>query len=91
MGVDINEIKALLEKLCPNKPIDRAVTSAEFNMAAYLIMSNRIADAIERYVDEKIESDKVLLGILRDIQKTIDRNQPDEGSGIVAISVLPSV
>jgi len=74
MGVDIvniNEIKALLEKLCPNKPIDRGISSAEFNMAAYLIMSNRIADAVERYVDEKIESDKVLVGILRDIAKAI--------------------
>lgn len=32
---------------------------------------DRIADAIERYVDEKIESDKVVLGILRDIKKGV--------------------
>ena len=31
----------------------------------------RIANSIERYVDERIESDKVLLGILRDIERGI--------------------
>ena len=30
-----------------------------------------ISEAVERYVDERIESDKVLLGILRDIEKGI--------------------
>ena len=34
----------------------------------------RIASAIERYVDDQIETDKVLAGLLRDTQKTIDGN-----------------